>query len=274
MGEDRAAPQSFDWSVGRYESTAERLLPAARVVVESARLQSGERVLDLGCGTGNAAVLAAQCGAFVTGVDPAPRLLDVARARAASEGANISFLSGHASSIPVGEASADVILSVFAVIFASDPAGAASEMSRVVTSSGRIVLSAWIPQGTLFEFTFAAGEAVRQAVGAPPLPDPFPWHDRDALFALLSPHGFTVEVEEHRLSITDTSPMAYLDGESREHPLAVGGLAVLDRLGQTAAVRARLLQILEAGNEEPAGFQITSRYVVATARRQAGSKSG
>jgi SAM-dependent methyltransferase len=270
VGEDRAAPSALDWGLGRYESTAERLLPAARVVIESAALQAGERVLDLGCGTGNAALLAAACGARVTAVDPALRLLDVARARAASEGADIAWLPGEAASLPVGDASTDVIVSVFAVIFAPDAVAAAAEMSRVVAADGRIVLSAWLPQGTLFEFNVAAGEAVNQALGAPSRPAPFAWHDRDALSALLAPHGFTVEVEQHSLSITDTSPAAYLDGESREHPMAVAGLAVLEGVGQAEAVRGRLLQILETGNEEPAGFQVTSRYVVATARRQAG----
>lgn len=270
MGEDRGAPPALDWGLGRYESTAQRLLPAARVVVETADVRAGERVVDLGCGTGNAALLAAACGARVTGVDPAARLLDVARARAANDGADIAFLPGEAAAIPAGDASADAILSVFSVIFAPDAVAAAAEMSRVATAHGRIVLSAWLPQGTLFEFTVAAGEAVRQALGAPPAPPPFAWHDRDSLSALLAPHGFAVEVEEHSVSIADTSPAAYLDGESREHPMAVAGLAVLDSVGEAEAVRARLLHILQAGNEDAAGFRVTSRYVVATARRQGG----
>jgi SAM-dependent methyltransferase len=270
VAQDRSAPGSLDWGVGRYESTAEQLLPAARVVVDSAALRPGERVVDLGCGTGNAALLAAACGAQVTGVDPAARLLDVARGRAASEGATITFLSGEAASVPVGDAGADVIVSVFAVIFAPDAVAAAAEMSRVVTAEGRIILSAWIPQGTMFEFAFVAGEAVRQALGAPPPPPPFAWHDRDALSGLLAPHGFSVEVEEHSLSFTDTSPGAYLDGESRDHPMAVAGLAVLEGMGQAEVLRDRLLQILVAGNEDPAGFRTTSRYVVAKARRVTG----
>jgi SAM-dependent methyltransferase len=270
VGEDRAATPPVDWGLGRYETTAERLLPAARVVVENAALRAGERVLDLGCGTGNAALLAAASGARVTGVDPAARLLDVARSRAVSEGVDITFLSGEAASLPVGEASTDVILSVFGVIFAPDATTAAAEMSRVGTAGGRIVLSAWIPQGTMFEFSSAAGEAVRAALGAPPPPEPFAWHDRDALRALLAPYGFSVQVEQHTLSFVDTSPTAYLDGESRDHPMAVAALAVLESLGQAEAVRGRLLQILEAGNEDSAGFRMTSRYVVATSRRGMG----
>ena len=271
MGEDRPVPQTMDWGVGRYESTAERLLPAAQGVVERASLKANEHVLDLGCGTGNAALLAAACGARVTGVDPASRLLDVARVRSASEGAGITLLAGQAALLPVGDASVDVILSVFGVIFAPDAVAAAADMSRVLNQRGRIILSAWVPRGTLFELTSAAAEAVRQAVGAPPPPNgPFAWHDHDALSELLAPHGFTIEVQQHSMSFTDTSPRAYLDRESREHPMAVAGLAVLERLGQAEALRARLLHILEAGNEDPAGFQITSPYVVATAKRDLG----
>ena len=122
----------------------------------------------------------------VTGVDPAPRLLQVARARAASDGKKVDFLPGDAASLPAGDASVDVILSVFAVIFAPDPGAAAREMSRVLAPGGRIVLSAWIPAGAMFEMTSAAADAVRQAVGAP-APEPFAWHDRDALASLLEP---------------------------------------------------------------------------------------
>jgi len=266
--DDGEARRSFDWGVGRYESTAERLLPVAHVLIESAALHAGERVLDLGCGTGNAALLAAAQGARVTAVDPAVRLLDAARARAVNEGLDITFLPGEAASLPLGDASMDAILSVFAVIFAPDAAGAAAEMSRVLAAGGRIILSAWIPQGTMFEFTSAASEAVRQALGAPRPPEPFAWHDRDALAGLLAPHGIDVAVEQHSVSFTDVSPAAYLDGQARDHPMAVAGLAVLDGLGQAESLRARLLQILETGNEEPTGFRITSRYVVATCRRE------
>jgi 2-polyprenyl-3-methyl-5-hydroxy-6-metoxy-1,4-benzoquinol methylase len=84
----RPRPSSgmLDWSVGRYEHVAAQLSPAAREVVERALPTPGEWVLDVGCGTGNAALLAAARGARVVGVDPASRLLEVAQQRAAEEG--------------------------------------------------------------------------------------------------------------------------------------------------------------------------------------------
>jgi ubiquinone/menaquinone biosynthesis C-methylase UbiE len=123
-------PTAIDWGAGHYETTAVQLAPAAAVAVQRASLRPGERVLDLGCGTGNAALLAVRADATVTGVDPAARLLAVARDRAAAEGAQVDFTPGDAASIPLAEASVDAIVSVFAVIFAPDPGAAAAEMCR------------------------------------------------------------------------------------------------------------------------------------------------
>ena len=257
----------IDWGVGQYETTAAQLLPAARVVVAAAGLRAGERVLDLGCGTGNAALLAAEHGTQVTGVDPAQRLLDVARSRAQAERKQITFLPGEAASIPVDDSSVDVVISVFAVIFAPDPVGAVAELDRVLAADGRVVLSAWIPEGPIFEMNAAAGKAVREAVGAPPTMQPFPWHHLDALEGLFDPYGFEVEVERHSLVFSAPSPEGYLEAEGQNHPVAITGFQVLEGLGRADEVRQRLLEILQEGNEDPNSFRATSHYVVATARR-------
>src|SRR5436305_8704641 len=128
-----SGPPTLDWSLGRYERTAGQLLPAARLVVERAAPSAGDRVVDVGCGTGNAALLAAARGARVTGVDPAARLLEVARERAAGAGLEAEFVDGDAASLPVGDGEADLVMSVFGVIFALNAAAAVSEMARVCT---------------------------------------------------------------------------------------------------------------------------------------------
>src|SRR4051795_733952 len=115
-----SGPPTLDWSLGRYERTAEQLLPAARLVVERAAPSAGDRVVDVGCGTGNAALLAAERGARVTGVDPAARLLDVAREEASAGGLDATFVEGDAAAIPLDYGEADLVLSVFGVIFAPD----------------------------------------------------------------------------------------------------------------------------------------------------------
>lgn len=263
------ASRALDWGLGRYEGTAAKLLPAARVVVDRAAPGPGEDVVDVGCGTGNAGLLAAARGARTVGIDPAQRLLEVARAEAAARGLDATFAQGDAAALGVGDASADVVLSVFAVIFAPDAVAAAAELARVTAPSGRVVLSAWIPEGAISRTASAAREALSAALGTPTGPPPFPWHERDALAGLLGPHGFAVELEEHRLAFTGPSAAAYLDEEFSDHPLSVAGRAVLEPRGEAEALRARMLAILTAANEDPAAFRVTSRYVVATARRAA-----
>jgi SAM-dependent methyltransferase len=257
---------TVDWGIGDYEVTAAQLEPAARVLVDHAAPVAGERVVDVGCGTGTAALLAAERGARVTGVDPAARLLEVGRAEAAARGLDATFALGDAAALPLADAEADVVLSAFGVIFAPDPRAAAAELARVTAPGGRIVLSAWIPGGAIGDAVRAAGEAVRNALGAPAGPPPFPWHEREALAELFAPHGFEVTVAEECIAFTGRSPDAFLDQQAG-HPLAVAGRAVLDPRGESEALRARMLAIYEAGNEDPDAFRATSRYVVATARR-------
>jgi ubiquinone/menaquinone biosynthesis C-methylase UbiE len=110
-----------DWSDGRYERIGGAVLAASEVVVDAASPMRGEMVVDLGCGDGNAALLAAARGARVTGIDPARRLLEVAAVRATERSLDATFLEGVADAMPVEDAAADAIVSVFGVIFAPTP---------------------------------------------------------------------------------------------------------------------------------------------------------
>jgi len=257
-----------DWGSGRYERTAEALMPAARVLVDAARVESGERVLDLGCGTGNAALLAAERGAAVIGVDPAERLIQVAQLEAEKRGLEATFAVGDAASIPAADGSFDVVLSSFGVIFAPDARQAAAEMARVTAPRGRILLTAWIPGGAISDSLRVTREAVTRALGGDHLPTPFAWHDQSALAGLFEPHGFAVTTSEHEISFRGTSAREHVEADLRDHPLAAASRAVLEPRGELDSVRERMIEVLEAGNEdESGGFRVTSRYVVAEARR-------
>ena len=259
-----------DWGLGRYESTAEQLAPAAALAVVRAAPARGDTVLDLGCGTGNAALLAATSGATVTGVDPTPRLLALARERASAEGRQIRFLEGVAEALPLPDASIDVALSVFGVIFAADPALAAAELGRVITDRGKIVLTAWLPGSALSEVASLPQAAVVRALGQEPSP-PFPWHESDALARLFEPHGFSIEIEQATLVQRAASLDEYLRDVLDVHPFAVAGRAILEPRGEAAQLRRQTSAILAAANDDPNAFALSSPYVLATARR--GGKS-
>ena len=261
----------LDWGVGQYERTAQVLLPAAQVLVAAAALRAGERVLDLGSGTGNAALLAAAEGAQVTAVDPSPRLLDVARVAAQERGVHITFEAGDAANLPSPPRSVDCLLSNFGLIFASEPAAAAGEIARVLDAGGRAVFTAWLPGGAIGALAAATQDMIRTATGAPPASPGFPWHDETAVKDLFARHGMTAAVAaRHEVVFTAPSPHAYLDVEVENHPMAIAAFEVLHRLGQADQARDRLLKILIDRNEEANSFRSTSHYVVVIVRQADG----
>lgn len=257
----------MDWNAGEYEHIAAQLLPAAQVVIDHAAPRGDEHLVDVGCGTGNAALLAAERGARVTGIDPAQRLLDVADAEAAARGVHARFLCGEAARLPLADSTAEAVVSVFGVIFASDAPGAVAEMARIAAPGGRIVLSAWIPGGALADVMRVRRDALA-AAGTSGGGPPFAWHEMAALTSAFAPHGYSIHLSEQQLAFTAASPEAFADTELRIHPAWIAARAVIEPRGEMQAVRDRALEIFETANEDPAGFRVTSHYVVATARRE------
>jgi SAM-dependent methyltransferase len=129
--------------------------PPAAKLVKFAQVGAGQRVLDVACGTGVAAVTAARRGAKVCGLDLTPVLLERARKNASIAGVDIDFIEGDVEALPYPDGSFDVVLSQFGHIFAPRPAVAMGEMLRVLKSGGRIAFSTWPPEhftGRMFAF--------------------------------------------------------------------------------------------------------------------------
>jgi SAM-dependent methyltransferase len=258
-----------DWGVGRYETTAEGLSPAAATAVDAAGIEAGMRVLDIGCGTGNAALLAAARGADVIAVDPSPRLLEVARRRTADSGVTVDFRQGSAGDLPVDSGCVDVALSVFAVIFAPDPAAAVAEIVRVLAPTGRFVMTAWTPDGAFAETNQLSARIIREALSLPDPPPSFSWFRNETVADLFAPHGFTVHTTEHPLAFTAESPEAAHD-MGKENPIAVAGREALVAAGhgeQVNRIRTEVIEILRRRNEDPAACRVTSTYAFHVADR-------
>jgi SAM-dependent methyltransferase len=108
-----------------------------------------ERWLDVGCGSGNLAELAAGAGVRVTGIDLSPRLIEVAKQRAETGGYHIVYRVGDAENLDVEDASFDAVVSSVGMIFAPDHERAAAELARVTRPGGRLAFSAWTPEGSV-----------------------------------------------------------------------------------------------------------------------------
>ncbi len=140
-----------DWGIGSYELTATQVAPASVVAIDAAEPVVGKTLLDLACGTGNASLEAASRGAIVTGIDPAVRLLEVARGRADEAGVEADWVEGDFHSLPFEDDSFKVVTSVFGVIFGTNEDDTAAEIARVLEPSGRMALTTWVDTGLMSE---------------------------------------------------------------------------------------------------------------------------
>jgi ubiquinone/menaquinone biosynthesis C-methylase UbiE len=239
-----------DWDRGHYEDTATELAPAAEHVVQRAGIEQGHTVLDLGTGTGNAALLAAQRGAKVTAVDPSPRLLEVARRRVGQG----EFKVAKAEDLPFDDQSFDRVLSLFAVIFSEEPERAASEIVRVTKPAGKAVITAWEPLGPMNDALGILGRATSEAAQTPHRR--FDWGNPDNVRGLFGEVG----VERATISFEAPSAEEYLQRFETRHPAGMLFREVLTRNGTYADVRARAAAAL--GDGRP--LRVASSYFVFT----------
>jgi SAM-dependent methyltransferase len=101
------------WSAGDFNVIAIATMWAAEMLVQAVDPRAGDRVLDVACGSGNVAPIAARRYCDVTGIDYVPALLERARLRASAEGTAVDFQEGAAQALPFPDGSFDTVLSVF-----------------------------------------------------------------------------------------------------------------------------------------------------------------
>jgi len=143
--------QQAAWSAGDYAVVGTTLQIVGETLCEALDLRAGERVLDIAAGNGNATLAAARRWADVTSTDYVEALLERGRVRATAEGLTVRFEQADAESLPYADASFDVVLSTFGVMFAPDQVKAAAEMARVCKPGGRIGLANWTPSSFIGE---------------------------------------------------------------------------------------------------------------------------
>ena len=118
--------------------------PVSAGLLAAADLRPGERVLDVACGTGVIARLAAERvgpTGTVTAIDVAPDMIDVARANPTPTDAAIDWHVGDATSVPFDDGTFDAVLCQMGIMFMADRAAAVAEMRRVLVPGGRVVVS-------------------------------------------------------------------------------------------------------------------------------------
>jgi ubiquinone/menaquinone biosynthesis C-methylase UbiE len=178
----------------------EHLVPAifgpwAPVVVDSASLEPGERVLDVACGTGAVArEAAARVGATgtVVGLDLNPGMLAVARGVPITSGASVDWREADATAMPFPDASFDAVLCQLGLQYFPDRSAALQEMHRVAVRGGRLALMVWQSIERSPGFALLA-EALERHIGAPAaatMRAPFVFADPEEVRAIIAGAGF------------------------------------------------------------------------------------
>lgn len=159
------------WEAGDFSEVAKHIETVAEQFVDRLNILPGMKVLDVACGSGNLAIVAAQKGADVSGIDIADNLIEAAKRRAAAAGLDIEFEQGDAEAMPYADNSFDVVMTMFGAMFAPRPEVTAAELIRVCRPGGVIAMANWTPDGHAGRMFKLAGKYLPP----PPMPPPVLW---------------------------------------------------------------------------------------------------
>ncbi len=174
------------WTAGDYDRFSRYMEGSAREFYERLNIAPGCQLLDVACGSGQLALMAAKDGVEVTGVDIAGNLVERAQARAQAEGLNARFDEADAETLPFDDATFDVVVSLIGAMFAPRPNLVAKELLRVCVPGGTIAMANWTPQG----FVGQMFKTVSKFIAPSGMPSPVLWGDEQTVRERLG-HGLS-----------------------------------------------------------------------------------
>jgi ubiquinone/menaquinone biosynthesis C-methylase UbiE len=249
--------QQAMWASGDFAVIGTTLQIVGELLCEAVDVGGGERVLDVAAGNGNATLAAARRFAHVTSTDYVPALLDGGRRRAEAEGLQITFEVADAEALPYPDASFDVLLSTFGVMFAPDHQKASSELLRVCRPGGRIGLASWTPEGFIGQMFRVVAKHVPPPAG---VKSPLLWGTRDYLQTLFT-GASAIDHTVRDFAFRYESPEHFVEVFRMFYGPVLKAFGALDANGKAALETDLLTLLRSAARKSAAGLVVPGEYL-------------
>jgi len=260
------ARQKATWESGDFGQVAKVIMPIAQQFMARIDLRPGMKVLDAACGTGNLAVIAARRGCLTSGLDIAANLIAQARERARQERLDIEYTEGDAEAMPYPDASFDVVVSMYGVMFTPRPERIVHELQRITKPGGLIALANWTPGGFIGKMFTTFARHLPPPAG---LPSPLLWGDEAAVRSrfngAIQNLRLTRQIAHMRLPYDPTGTVEFF---RRYYGPTLRAFGALDPASQ-AALMADLVELQTRHNvsTQPNATDTPSEYLEVHARR-------
>jgi len=258
------ARQQAAWGSGDYAAVGTTLQIVGETLCEAVDVRSNQRVLDVAAGNGNATLAAARRFADVVSTDYVAALLERGRERAKAERLPVTFQEADAEALPFADASFDVVLSTFGVMFTPRQEQAARELLRVCRPGGKIGLASWTPEGFIGQLFKTIGRYVPPPPGTK---SPALWGSAAHLATLFGPHG-SVAAEPRNFIFRYRSPAHWVEVFRGYYGPVLKTFAALDPPAREA-LEADLYALIETFNTARDGtLVVPGEYLQAVVTRR------
>jgi len=259
------ARQHGAWSSGDYAIVGTTLQIVGEELCEALDIRSGQRVLDVAAGNGNATLAAARRWCQVTSTDYVPSLLERGRTRAAADGLSVEFKEADAEALPFGDGAFDAVISTFGVMFTPNQDRAASELVRVCRSGGKIGLANWTPDGFIGQLFKTLGKYLPPPAGAK---SPALWGTKARIDEMFGAQASDIQAPRRHFTFRYRSPEHFVDIFKTYYGPVLKAFAALDAAKQDGLQRDMLALIATMNRSHDNTMVVPSEYleVVVTKR--------
>ncbi|MEH6545827.1 MAG: class I SAM-dependent methyltransferase [Sneathiella sp.] len=226
--------QQATWGSGDYATVGTTLNIVGEQLCEAMDLHSGQTVLDVAAGNGNATLAAARRWCEVTSTDYVESLLARGKERADADRLDVAFQQADAEDLPFDSGSFDAVMSTFGVMFTPNQLQSASEMTRVCRSGGKIGMANWTPESFIGHLFKTIGKHVPPPVG---VQSPALWGTKDRLSEMFGESATTIEITSRLFNFRYRSTDHFLDVFRNLYGPVHKAFSALDAAGQEALTR-------------------------------------